>query len=154
MIGSDFIRFLKAFPKQPTEAVKQLKNVEPRITISSVRNIVVAGMGGSAIAGELLSGYLREELKVPMTVHRDYGLPTYIDKYTLVIVVSYSGETEETLSALRYCVKTQSPDNCHLFRWRAAKSLRGQQAYPCQNSRWLSAAPGTWLSLFYPTGTI
>lgn len=64
-----------------------------------VRNITVAGMGGSAIGGDLAMALLADELKVPMSVHRDYGLPAYVGRDSLVIVSSYSGNTEETLSA-------------------------------------------------------
>ena len=64
-------------------------------------NIVLAGMGGSAIAGDLLKSILRDELKIPFTVHRNYGLPEYVGKDSLVICSSYSGNTEETLSAFQ-----------------------------------------------------
>jgi len=63
-----------------------------------VRNITVIGMGGSAIGGELAASLLADELKVPMAVHRDYGLPAYVGRDSLVLVSSYSGDTEETLS--------------------------------------------------------
>jgi glucose/mannose-6-phosphate isomerase len=72
-------------------------------------NIIVAGMGGSAIGGELLKDYARSQAQVPIEINRDYDLPAYADKRSLVIVVSYSGETEETLSAFldaqrRHCM--------------------------------------------------
>ena len=64
-----------------------------------VRNIVVAGMGGSAIGGDLAAALLADDLRVPMSVHRDYGLPAYVGRDSLVIASSYSGNTEETLSS-------------------------------------------------------
>ena len=64
-----------------------------------VRNITVAGMGGSAIGGDLAAALLAGELKVPMQVHRDYGLPAYVGRDSLVIASSYSGNTEESLSS-------------------------------------------------------
>jgi glucose/mannose-6-phosphate isomerase len=57
------------------------------------------GMGGSAIGGELASGLLFGDLRVPMSVLRGYDLPAYVGPDTLVFVSSYSGNTEETLSA-------------------------------------------------------
>jgi glucose/mannose-6-phosphate isomerase len=66
---------------------------------SDVRSIVVAGMGGSAIGGDLAAALLADELRIPMTVHRDYGLPAFVGRDTLVIASSYSGNTEETLAA-------------------------------------------------------
>lgn len=64
------------------------------------KNIVLIGMGGSAIGGDIIRALLRDRLLVPFTVLRDYSLPEYVDDETLVIASSYSGNTEETLSAL------------------------------------------------------
>ena len=66
---------------------------------ADVRNVTVSGMGGSAIGGEIASALLADELAVPMVVHRDYGLPKYVGRDSLVIASSYSGNTEETLAA-------------------------------------------------------
>ena len=62
--------------------------------------VVVAGMGGSALAALLAKAWLEEKLKVPFEVVREYELPTYVDESTLVIVSSYSGNTEETVACL------------------------------------------------------
>ncbi|MCJ7425252.1 bifunctional phosphoglucose/phosphomannose isomerase [Candidatus Bathyarchaeota archaeon] len=67
--------------------------------------IIVSGMGGSAIGGELLKDWARNRVTVPIEVCRDYSLPKYADKGTLVFVVSYSGETEESLSAFLDALK-------------------------------------------------
>jgi len=67
---------------------------------SSVERIVVAGMGGSAIGADLLRCYALYRLRVPMYVNRDYKLPAFVDEKTLVILSSYSGNTEETLATL------------------------------------------------------
>src|SRR5256712_11295000 len=56
-------------------------------------------MGGSAIGGDLAAALLADELKMPMSVHRDYGLPAYVGRDSLVVTSSYSGNTEETLSS-------------------------------------------------------
>lgn len=63
-----------------------------------INRIVVAGMGGSALAALLAKTWLNSELPVPLEVVRDYDLPAYVDANTLVIASSYSGNTEETLS--------------------------------------------------------
>ncbi len=64
-----------------------------------LENIVIAGMGGSAIAGELLADLAADVCPVPILVHRNYGLPAYVGPRSLVIASSYSGNTEETLDA-------------------------------------------------------
>jgi glucose/mannose-6-phosphate isomerase len=69
-------------------------------TLRSARQVVIAGMGGSAIGGALLSAYAASFCEVPILVWRDYGLPAWMKgPDTLVIASSYSGNTEETLSA-------------------------------------------------------
>jgi len=65
-----------------------------------ITRVVVAGMGGSALAALLAKAWLKAELSVPFEVVRSYDLPGYVDYNTLVIISSYSGNTEETLSAL------------------------------------------------------
>ncbi len=72
-------------------------NVERR-AYSGVKNVVLAGMGGSALPGLFVRDW--PGLRVPFEVVRDYKLPDYVDESTLVISSSYSGNTEETLSAL------------------------------------------------------
>jgi glucose/mannose-6-phosphate isomerase len=67
----------------------------------AISNIVVTGLGGSAIGGDLLRVYAADKCPVPITVNRDYGLPHFVGPDTLVFAVSYSGNTEETLSAYR-----------------------------------------------------
>jgi glucose/mannose-6-phosphate isomerase len=61
--------------------------------------VLVTGLGGSAIGGDLLRVFAGDRLGIPVLVNRDYTLPRFVDKHTLVFVVSYSGNTEETLSA-------------------------------------------------------
>jgi glucose/mannose-6-phosphate isomerase len=65
----------------------------------AISNIVVTGLGGSAIGGDLLRVYAAGKCPVPIIVNRDYGLPHFVGPDTLVFAVSYSGNTEETLSA-------------------------------------------------------
>ncbi|MBM3790066.1 MAG: bifunctional phosphoglucose/phosphomannose isomerase [Acidobacteria bacterium] len=62
-------------------------------------NVVVCGMGGSAIGGDVALSAIGEHLRVPLVVHRGYRLPPFAGPKTLVIASSYSGNTEETLSA-------------------------------------------------------
>jgi len=66
----------------------------------TVSNIVIAGMGGSAIAGDLARDWLEAEVNVPIECVRAYHLPAYVDDETLVFLISYSGNTEETLSCM------------------------------------------------------
>lgn len=87
------------FHKQVEEAVKIGKSAQIKLNTRGIQNIILTGLGGSAIAGDLLRCYLAEELKVPFIVNRHYVLPEFVGPKTLVIVSSYSGNTEETIAA-------------------------------------------------------
>ncbi len=71
----------------------------------SIDYVVVAGAGGSLIGGELLKDWLEETAFIPILTCDDYKLPSYVSRSSLVFVVSYSGETEETLSAFVGAIK-------------------------------------------------
>ena len=65
-----------------------------------IRQVIIAGLGGSAIGGDLLSACVEPSCRVPVSLHRDYGLPAWArGAETLVIASSHSGNTEETLSS-------------------------------------------------------
>lgn len=90
---------VKELPKQLRDAVAIARAAVLPPAYADVRGILVLGMGGSAIGGDLAAALLAGELRVPMIVHRDYDLPAWVGRDTLVIVSSYSGNTEETLAA-------------------------------------------------------
>ena len=89
---------IKDLPSQVRDAWKIVQGTTLPPAYGDVRNITVLGMGGSAIGGEFAGALLADELKVPLNVHRDYGIPGYVGRDSLVIVSSFSGNTEETLS--------------------------------------------------------
>jgi len=65
-----------------------------------IRNVLVTGLGGSGIGGTIVAQVMEKQMGVPLLVNKDYFLPNFVDQHTLVIVSSYSGNTEETLQAL------------------------------------------------------
>lgn len=88
------------FPAQCREAVQIGAEFAARaVPAQTVQNIVVTGLGGSAIGGDLLGCLVQEHGHVPLIVNRDYALPGFVGAQTLVLAASYSGDTEETLSA-------------------------------------------------------
>jgi glucose/mannose-6-phosphate isomerase len=68
-------------------------------------NVALVGMGGSAIAGDILKDWIGNEITVPMETVRGYDLPAYLNEKSLVFLISYSGNTEETLSCMLEAVK-------------------------------------------------
>ena len=88
-------------PDQIEAAWKSFKGISVPTHYVQARQILILGMGGSAIGGELAAALASPTASVPIEVRRDYGIPGYVNKDTLVIGVSYSGNTEETLDAFR-----------------------------------------------------
>jgi len=68
-------------------------------------NIIFTGLGGSAIGADVVKGYVGNEIDIPIYVNRDYSLPSFASKDSLIFAVSYSGNTEETLSAYGEALK-------------------------------------------------
>ena len=62
--------------------------------VKNINNIIVAGMGGSAISADLLKSFLSDDLQIPLFVNRDYVLPNFADEKTLVIISSYSAKMD------------------------------------------------------------
>ena len=67
---------------------------------NEITSIMVLGMGGSAITGLLMKELLKNDIDIPINVNQGYDIPKWVNKHTLVIACSYSGNTEETLNAL------------------------------------------------------
>lgn len=86
-------------PGQCRQAWEIAAKWSPPLLPAPPRAIVIAGMGGSAIGGDLLKSLAERWAAIPVVIHRDYGLPAFVGGHTLVIASSYSGNTEETLSA-------------------------------------------------------
>lgn len=82
---------------QPGQLKHELEFTAP--SFDGTENIVVAGMGGSVLGAEFVRAWLGDRLQVPLTIVRDYDLPKFVNEKTLAIISSYSGNTEETLSA-------------------------------------------------------
>jgi len=94
----DMFKLIKEFPEQLMEALAIGKKAHLDFKNKAIKNIVVSGLGGSGIGGSLLAELLRENLSVPVIVNKGYSLPAFIDNSSLVILCSYSGNTEETIA--------------------------------------------------------
>lgn len=101
----NMLGFLENFTDMMKEAWQLGKEFSPSSELLStsaekLKNVVILGMGGSAISGDLLANYLADEISIPIAVIRSYELPKYVQEETLVLAISYSGNTEETISVL------------------------------------------------------
>ncbi len=87
---------INKFPEMCLDAIEIAKNAN--IPSYQFDKMIICGMGGSAVGGDLLKDLLRDELPLSVEVSKEYHLPAYADEKTLVFAISYSGNTEETLS--------------------------------------------------------
>jgi glucose/mannose-6-phosphate isomerase len=97
---------IRELPQQCLVSWQQALDFKLTSDYSSVDKIVILGMGGSAIGGDLLSSLIAGDGKALAFVCRDYELPSFVDDSTLLIASSYSGMTEETLSAFSLALAT------------------------------------------------
>ena len=109
---SGMYNLIRDFPAQVEEAVAIGKKADIRLRVKSIKQIVLCGLGGSAIGGDLLRSYLAGELNVPLSVNRHYTLPASVGPETLVIISSYSGNTEETNAAHKEALKRNARILC------------------------------------------
>lgn len=94
-------KLITAFPSNIQQALAIADKATIRMSNGTINNIVICGMGGSGIGGKIVAQWLQNECKVPIVSCQDYTLPAFVNEHTLVIGSSYSGETEETLFAIR-----------------------------------------------------
>jgi glucose/mannose-6-phosphate isomerase len=95
----DMLGRIAELPQQCRDAWANVQSFELPAEYRQVNKIVVLGMGGSAIGGDLLRVLAEPECAVPIAINRDYTVPAPVNAETLVIASSYSGNTEETLTA-------------------------------------------------------
>lgn len=95
----NFKEFLKKFPEQITQGKEIFQKSGVKLDTKKIKNIIFLGMGGSAIAGDIYRNTFFDELKYPMQIIRGYHCPGSCSEDSLVIVSSYSGNTEETVAA-------------------------------------------------------
>lgn len=108
---SNMLDAVAGFPEQ----IKNVKNIVNPVSFNSyfkIDNIVISGMGASSISGDIVQSLLRDRIDIPIFVTRQYDLPKWVNKNTLVISQSYSGNTEETLGTFKHACQKRSKIIC------------------------------------------
>ncbi|MFK7846457.1 MAG: bifunctional phosphoglucose/phosphomannose isomerase [Rhodothermales bacterium] len=103
---------VKGFPNQWKEGRQIAEAVDLNVDLSTKNQVVVVGMGGSAIAGDLVRCFAIDQSPVPISVVRNYELPASVDEHSVVIASSFSGNTEETLSAFQQALDRKATIIC------------------------------------------
>ena len=92
------------FPDQLAHAIELSTGQDSTYQHQDYTNVLICGMGGSGIAGNIIEEVFSNQLTIPFSVYKGYHLPTYCDKNTLIVLSSYSGNTEEVLSLAKQAV--------------------------------------------------
>lgn len=94
-------KLITAFPQNILDALAIAEAQTFQQPKMPIHTIVICGMGGSGIGGKIVAQWVEKESHIPVIVLQDYDLPTFVNEHTLVIGSSYSGNTEETLAAVK-----------------------------------------------------
>ncbi len=105
-------QLVQNFPTQLKEAMIIGQNYRFKTTKKSFSNVVLTGLGGSGIGGSIIQDFVFDKIKVPFVVNKTYSLPAFVNSESLVIVSSYSGNTEETLAALKQAIRVKATIVC------------------------------------------
>jgi len=91
-------KLIAAFPQNITSSLESASKIDFKKPSHEIKNLVFIGMGGSGIGAKIVSEWIQDEITIPVQFLQDYSLPNFVDKHTLIITCSYSGNTEETLT--------------------------------------------------------
>lgn len=105
-------KLVQNFSKQIREAINIGKNIAITESGSKLDNVVISGLGGSGIGGTMVVHLTAQEAKIPVSVSKNYFLPSYVNANTLVIICSYSGNTEETVACLKEAMSKHAKIVC------------------------------------------
>jgi len=115
---------VKNFATQLQEALIIAHNYKFINAPKEFANIVLSGLGGSGIGGSIVQNYSAGKLKIPFVVNKDYFLPAFVNNKTLLLICSYSGNTEETLQAMQQGLKAKATVICITSGGKVAEIAR------------------------------
>ena len=103
---------IEGFPRQLEEGIRIGHAAVLSATKNPIKNVLIAGLGGSGIGGTIISEIAFGQSPVSIGVTKGYFIPAFVDEHSLVIISSYSGDTEETLSCLDAALKKKAHIVC------------------------------------------
>src|SRR3989344_1123372 len=155
---------IRAYPLQLKQAWEEIDTLYIPEDYKNVDNVVVSGMGGSALGARIIDSFIVDKIRLPIEIYTEYHLPNYVNKNTLVISYSYSGNTEETLNATFDALKRNAKILCITTGGKLSEIAEKENipAYvfnpinnPSKEPRMsLGYSIGTYFSLFHKLGFI
>jgi len=103
---------VETFSKQLSQAIKIGETTKLGSARSKIDNVLISGLGGSGIGGSIVAELVAMESKVPITVSKGYFIPGFVNENTLVIICSYSGNTEETVNCMELALERKARIAC------------------------------------------
>jgi glucose/mannose-6-phosphate isomerase len=106
---------MKELVEKFTDQLRESKEIASKAIISegkNIQNVVITGLGGSGIGGTIANELFSDSCKVPIIINKDYFLPAFVNEKSLVIISSYSGNTEETVNAMKEAISKKAQVAC------------------------------------------
>ncbi len=105
-------QLIEDFDKELLHALSICDNIKFKQTTSTISTIVVSGMGGSGIGGSIVYALLSKQINCPFIINKSYFLPSFVNSQSLVIICSYSGNTEESIQAFHEAIAKKATIVC------------------------------------------
>ncbi len=128
-------QLIENFPEHLEKALDHIDHALLSAPEQSFNNVLITGLGGSGIGGTIVAELAGPIARVPVIVNKDYQIPAFVNADTLVIACSYSGNTEETLMAVKSAMKQGAHIAC---------ITSGPAAGDCQGARFQLSDYGRW----------
>ena len=106
----------KIYDKWPEIAKESYNEENKHMDVKDIDHIIFAGMGGSGTIGDVMKSIL-SKADIHVNVNKGYTLPNTVDKNTLIVIISVSGNTQETISILKQAFNSDAKNYC-IFIWR------------------------------------
>ena len=123
-------KLIASFPAQLSESIKIGQSTVFSKPGKGIRNVVISGLGGSGIGGTIVKNFTENRLTIPVVVNKTYDLPAFVSENSLVIICSYSGNTEETIEALKQAIAKNAFIVC-ITSGGSLAEMAGKNGLPC-----------------------
>jgi glucose/mannose-6-phosphate isomerase len=115
---------VESFPNQLNEAVRIGERAKLTSHKKKISNVLISGLGGSGIGGTIVGELVALEATVPIAVSKGYFIPKFVNENSLVVISSYSGNTEETLHCLNLAIKRKAKIVCVTSGGKVAETAK------------------------------